>query len=97
MRKLFCRLGWHKRARNLRFRDGDGLIKSNCEGCGIRMVRERLTGRWLVISAERDVRERGALLKALDGLIGPALFVVLLLTVLAAIFLARGGVYEGWK
>ena len=95
MWRLFCRLGWHKRLRRKRFRDRDGLIKSRCRGCGQRMVRESLTGRWRLHDQRDRHVARQARRRPLEQLSAPVIFLILLGTLLAVTLLARG-TYEGW-
>ena len=87
---LLCRLGRHRRARAERYRDADGLIKSVCVRCGVRMVRERQSGQWLV-HGDRDRRHRTRpMRRALDQLTGPVLFLLLLAGAFGLVVYLRG-------
>ncbi len=78
MAHLLCLLGRHRRSAKRRFRDGDGLLQSNCVRCGVRMVRPRGSGRW-VAHGSRDLRAQTAPLRALaDRLTGPVIFLLLM-------------------
>ena len=88
--RMLCRFGRHRRARGARYRDVDGLIKSVCIRCGVRMVRERETGHWLV-HGDRDRRRRTRpLRRALDQLTGPILFLMALAGAFGLILWYRG-------
>lgn len=76
--RLLCLAGIHRRSSARRRRDADGLYRSVCSRCGIGMMRERQTGRWLVYE-DRDRRRRHRRFRRkLDRLTGPVLFLLVL-------------------
>lgn len=90
MPKLLCLFGRHRRSAADRRQDADGLYRSVCRGCGVGMVREKASGRWLVL-VDRDRRRRTRWIRrALDRLTGPVLFLLLLGTALGVALLLRG-------
>ena len=90
MLKLRCLLGSHRRSAADRHRDPDGLYRSVCRRCGVGMVREKASGRWLVLE-DRDRRRRTRWIRrALDRLTGPVLFLLLLGAALGFALLLRG-------
>lgn len=89
MTKLRCHLGLHSRSPGDRHREADGLYRSVCRRCGIGMVRERRSGRWLPMQ-DRDRRRRTRWIRrALHRLTGPVLFLLLLGAALGAALLLR--------
>ena len=90
MPKLLCLFGHHRRSAADRHRDADGLYRSVCRRCGVGMVREQGSGRWLVLE-DRDRRRRTRWIRrTLDRLTGPVLFLLLLGAALGAALLLRG-------
>lgn len=73
-----CLFGRHQRSVEGRFRDADGLLKSTCTRCGVRMVRARGSRIW-VAYANRDFRARTAPVRLLlDRLTGPVIFLLVM-------------------
>ena len=78
MAHILCLFGRHKRSAKERARDANGLLRSRCLRCGVRMVRPRGSGRW-VAHGSRDLRAQTAPLRVLlDRLTGPVLFLLVM-------------------
>jgi len=75
---LRCLLGRHSRSPKARTVGPDGLYHSVCRRCGVRMVRERQTGRWLAFHHRDRRRQLRPLRRLGDRLTGPILFLLLL-------------------
>jgi len=78
MANILCLFGRHKRSAKERTRDANGLLRSQCVRCGVRMVRPRGSRAW-VAHGHRDLRAQTAPIRVLlDRLTGPVLFLLLL-------------------
>ena len=85
--RIWCLLGEHERSVKGITHYGNGLFRSHCERCGRTMVRSPHTGRWSAYF-KRDGRSDP---ERRDEVIGPAVFVIILLAVVVGFILVRSG------
>jgi hypothetical protein len=78
MAHLLCLFGRHKRSAKERTRDANGLLRSQCVRCGVRMVRPRGSRVW-VAHGRRDLHAQTApIRRLLDRLTGPVIFLLVM-------------------